>query len=63
MKKRFYAITFLIIAALFFSSPASCETKNNMVAQRDRQMVIRLGMLPIIDNLPFWVARERGYFK
>lgn len=24
---------------------------------------VRLGMLPIIDNLPFWVAQEKGYFK
>jgi NitT/TauT family transport system substrate-binding protein len=24
---------------------------------------IRLGMLPIADNLPFWVAEQKGYFK
>ncbi|MGQ9498500.1 MAG: MetQ/NlpA family ABC transporter substrate-binding protein [Desulfotomaculales bacterium] len=24
---------------------------------------IRLGMLPITDNLPFWVAEEKGYFE
>jgi NitT/TauT family transport system substrate-binding protein len=63
MKKRFYAIAFLIAAALIFSSSASCEIKTDMSAQSARQMAIRLGMLPIIDNLPFWVAREKGYFK
>ena len=24
---------------------------------------IKLGMLPIADNLPFWVAEQKGYFK
>lgn len=24
---------------------------------------LRLGVLPIIDNLPFWVAQQKGYFK
>ncbi|WP_066635185.1 ABC transporter substrate-binding protein [Desulfolucanica intricata] len=24
---------------------------------------IKVGMMPIIDNLPFWLAEEKGYFK
>jgi len=26
------------------------------------QTTLTLGMLPIIDNLPFWVAQQKGYF-
>lgn len=29
----------------------------------EQSRTIKLGMLPIADNLPFWVAEERGYFS
>ncbi|MGC7846990.1 ABC transporter substrate-binding protein [Desulforudis sp. 1088] len=29
---------------------------------REKEKPLRLGMLPITDNLPFWVAEAKGYF-
>lgn len=29
----------------------------------DKPAPVKLGMMPITDNLPFWVAQEKGYFK
>jgi len=40
---------------LFILSAGGCA--------REEARPIRLGLLPITDNLPFWVAEEKGYFK
>lgn len=53
-------VTGLIILALA-ALTAACGQKPP--ASRVEATKIRLGMLPIIDNLPFWVAQERGYFQ
>ena len=35
-----------------------------LVGCSDKQPAkLKLGMLPIADNLPFWVAEQKGYFK
>ena len=33
------------------------------VAQAQRPATVRVGIIPIIDTLPFFVAREKGYFE
>jgi NitT/TauT family transport system substrate-binding protein len=64
MKKFPGFIASLIIAAFIFSSAAYCEQARAGGEKKDRgDIVVRMGMLPIIDNLPFWIAREKGYFK
>lgn len=49
-------ISWLLVLAVLLSSffVAGCSEKPAKV---------RLGMLPIIDNLPFWLAADKGYFK
>ncbi len=58
-RRLFHALTALIIVSFLFSS-AAMAAPGEPVKQ---DVVVRLGMLPIIDNLPFWVALEKGYFK
>ncbi|MEW6275849.1 MAG: MetQ/NlpA family ABC transporter substrate-binding protein [Bacillota bacterium] len=53
-------VTGLIILALA-ALTAACGQKQPV--SRAEAIKIRLGMLPIIDNLPFWVAQEKGYFQ
>ncbi len=55
----FHTLAMIMIFLVSFSSAALAETGETS----KRETVVRLGMLPIIDNLPFWVAREKGYFK
>ncbi|MEW6425019.1 MAG: MetQ/NlpA family ABC transporter substrate-binding protein [Bacillota bacterium] len=54
------AVNGLIILALA-ALTAACGQKQPV--SRVEATKIRLGMLPIIDNLPFWVAQEKGYFQ
>lgn len=42
----------LLLCVLFLSLAAGCTGKQD----------ITFGVLPIADNLPFWVAEEKGYF-
>ncbi len=48
------AVLALLVAAC---SPRAAQQSS------ERPAGVRLGMLPIIDNLPFWVAQEKGYFQ
>lgn len=50
---KFLALILIMSAGLL----AAC---NGQEAKQDAP--IKFGVLPIIDNLPFWVAEERGYF-
>lgn len=43
------------VIILIFALLAGCAGKETRT--------IRLGMLPITDNLPFWVAEQKGYFE
>ncbi|MCL6446760.1 MAG: ABC transporter substrate-binding protein [Armatimonadetes bacterium] len=56
----------LVVAALAVLA-AGCGQKAGQPGTpgqpRAEQFRIKLGMLPIIDNLPFWVAQEKGYFQ
>lgn len=47
------AVLVLILVVLF----AGCTGQ-----EKDQGDKIKFGVLPIVDNLPFWVAQERGYF-
>ncbi|MGO0123136.1 ABC transporter substrate-binding protein [Desulfothermobacter acidiphilus] len=48
--KRFFPLALLSLLLLF----SGCGQKKEPLT---------IGTLPIIDNLPFWVAEEKGYFK
>lgn len=54
-----HVLAIIMISLSVFSSVALAETGGTV----QREINVRLGMLPIIDNLPFWIAREKGYFK
>lgn len=51
---KFISFLLLITVVLFTGGCAGKE---------QAPLKIKLGMLPIADNLPFWVAEEKGYFK
>jgi len=48
-------ILLLVVSGCMGGSSSTPEAKNDTVP-------LRLGMLPIQDNLPFWVAEQKGYF-
>lgn len=65
LKRKKFLVTGLVIVALV-ALAAACGQKpeQNRAGQTGAEQArIRLGMLPIIDNLPFWVAQEKGYFQ
>lgn len=54
--KKYLNLFFLFSAVLFMAlTAAGCAEKNN-----DK---IKIGLLPIVDSLPFYVAAEKGYFQ
>lgn len=54
----------LLLAAAFAGAAGGCgKGPDDQGKSGSGQVKIRLGMLPIIDNLPFWVAQEKGYFR
>jgi NitT/TauT family transport system substrate-binding protein len=64
VKRVFCSFVLLAIASLvFLPSSRGDANKEGMTQTRKGKIVIRLGMLPIIDNLPFWIAQEKGYFE
>jgi len=48
--------TFMLVYLLLAAMVAGCG------ADREKAPVIKLGLLPIVDNLPFWVAEQEGFF-
>ncbi|MGB9804514.1 ABC transporter substrate-binding protein [Desulfofundulus sp.] len=52
----------VVLLVLAGTAAAGCAGKVTTAPQENRS-TLRLGMLPIIDNLPFWVAQQKGYFK
>ncbi|MGQ9823895.1 MAG: ABC transporter substrate-binding protein [Desulfotomaculales bacterium] len=54
---------FLLITAALTGAAGGCGHGPDEGRSGPGQVKIRLGMLPIIDNLPFWVAQEKGYFQ
>ena len=57
MGKKFAAIAAMVLFTV--AALAGCGPKP---APSAAPATLTLGMLPIIDNLPFWVAQEKGYF-
>ncbi len=53
--KMFFALAVLLVAALVAPSVAPR-------AAAQEPITLRLGLLPILDTLPFYVAEEAGYF-
>jgi len=60
-KKGMAVFFFLLITAALTGAAGGCGQEKGKSGSE--QVKIRLGMLPIIDNLPFWVAQEKGYFQ
>ncbi|OAT80299.1 ABC transporter substrate-binding protein [Desulfotomaculum copahuensis] len=60
MRKKF--LVFIAFCLVVATTVAGCTGRSNSAPQANAA-TLRLGMLPIIDNLPFWVAEQKGYFK
>lgn len=57
-------ISIVIILTLFVFVAAGCSGNKQPSGQQDQQMPeLKVGMMPITDNLPFWVAEQKGYFE
>ncbi|MBO8128882.1 MAG: ABC transporter substrate-binding protein [Peptococcaceae bacterium] len=41
---------------------AGCGSEETTTSEEAAAQPIKLGLLPITDNLPFWVAEQKGYF-
>ncbi len=64
LKGFFRPLLLLAIFSLVFLPFSTAAAKGEgLKKSRKGESVVRLGMLPIIDNLPFWVARQKGYFQ
>ena len=49
----------LIVCAVLATALASCT----FVSQKAEDGRLRMGLLPVLDTLPFYVADQKGYFK
>jgi NitT/TauT family transport system substrate-binding protein len=57
-------LVFILVAGLLLFGLAGCGGGNTSGdVTPDQSQPIKLGMLPITDNLPFWVAQDKGYFE
>jgi NitT/TauT family transport system substrate-binding protein len=61
-KMKFVPRAGLIALVLVFLTLA-CGQRPEQIRKEQEQVKIRLGVLPIVDNLPFWLAQEKGYFQ
>ncbi|SFQ94903.1 ABC transporter substrate-binding protein [Desulfoscipio geothermicus] len=42
---------------------SGCGGGKQPAAENDKPAPIKVGMMPITDNLPFWLAEQKGYFR
>ncbi len=61
MKLAKLGLVFVLFVGLMTTVVTGCGGDATDDAS-EQSRTIKLGMLPIADNLPFWVAEERGYF-
>ena len=52
--KKIMVLALIIVTGLI----AGCAGQ-----KEEQAATVKFGVLPIIDNLPFWVAQEKGYFE
>lgn len=62
------AVLFFLVAGAVVAALTGCgqnqERRTGAEQAKQAEVVkVRMGMLPIVDNLPFWVAQEKGYFQ
>lgn len=53
------SLVFVVSLLLLITATAACSGQD----QSAESTVIRIAVLPILDNLPFYVAQEQGYFE
>lgn len=58
MRKVRLSFLLLLVIALLIAAIAPVHA-----APRDRQTTLKMGLLPILDVLPFYVAEQAGYFE
>ncbi|MCK9362793.1 MAG: MetQ/NlpA family ABC transporter substrate-binding protein [Syntrophales bacterium] len=65
MVKRFlcFIILLAVFSLIFLPSSQGAAKGEGLKKNQKGEAIVRLGMLPIIDNLPFWVAQNKGYFQ
>ncbi|MCF8011939.1 MAG: ABC transporter substrate-binding protein [Clostridiales bacterium] len=59
MKKLFLTT---LTSLFMLAAITGCSSTQQASSSKDMP-VVKLGLLPITDNLPFWVAEQKGYFK
>ncbi|MFA7467049.1 MAG: MetQ/NlpA family ABC transporter substrate-binding protein [Desulfotomaculaceae bacterium] len=59
-KGRFYSLT--ILALLLFTLGGCGGNEQAEQSAEQALPALKVGMMPITDNLPFWLAEEKGYF-
>ncbi|MGE5591984.1 MAG: ABC transporter substrate-binding protein [Bacillota bacterium] len=68
-KSLVIVVTGLLLAAVLAgcagkaAAPATAPAPTGQPAAQGPAVKLKLGLLPIIDALPFYVAQEKGYFK
>lgn len=65
-------VTLAVAAVMALGLLAGCGSKpsqnytppqNTAPLPTDNPVTLKIGQLPIVDGLPFWVAEEKGYYK
>ncbi|MBU4533009.1 MAG: MetQ/NlpA family ABC transporter substrate-binding protein [Eubacteriales bacterium] len=63
MKLGKRGIVSILVAGLLLLGLAGCGGSTPAGDVTPQSQPLKLGMLPITDNLPFWVAQDKGYFE
>ena len=61
MRKLFYTFVALILTSVFFATFVGCK-KKVISTEAEDSTALRIAVLPTIDCLPFYVAKECGLF-
>ncbi len=57
LRRYNYCKIFVLVLALGLALLTGCSDQ-----EKEQSAPVKFGVLPIVDNLPFWVAEEKGYF-
>lgn len=63
MKKYLVGIAIGVLLLVFAAAGCGSNSEITISTKKTAPQPIKLGLLPITDNLPFWVAEEKGYFN
>lgn len=67
-RKLSLALSLLVMTAILAAcggstKPADVYKKEPAAAQPAQPQTLKIGQLPIVDGLPFWVAEKNGYYQ